>query len=79
VVAEEFEALVAAGTAAAGQRRDVGQRALQQVAVLETVADGLLESAGRCNAFAGGSASLGGSRFCGLLLRANVRFGTLGR
>ena len=47
VVAQELEPLIAVGAAAAGDRRDVGERAVEQIAVLEAVADGLFQRAGR--------------------------------
>ena len=47
VVAEKFEPLIAVGAAAAGERRDVGERALEQIAVLEPVADGLFQRRSR--------------------------------
>ena len=84
VVAEKLEPLIAAGAAAAGQSRDVGQRAHQQIAVLEAIADGLLKRAGGRGARAGriGVAlgrralrrGLGGWRRSG-----NVRVGALRR
>ena len=43
VVAEEFEALIAAAAARAGERRDVRQRAVEQRLVGEAVADPLFE------------------------------------
>ena len=46
VVAEEFEPLIAAGAIARpGQRRNVGQRLLEQCRILEAIADALLELA----------------------------------
>ena len=43
MIAEEFEALIARGAAAAAKRGNVGQRPLQKVPILEFVADGSLE------------------------------------
>src|SRR5262245_9168890 len=78
MVAEKFEPLVAAGAAAAGQRRNVGQRPHQQFGVLEAVSDGLFERAG------GGAPPrrLGFPpyrRACCRLLRRNGRVRTLRR
>ena len=61
VVAEELQPLIAVGAVAAGDRRDVGQRALEQFAVLEAIADGLFERAG------------GDARACGARSRGRAR------
>ena len=47
MVAEKFQPLIGTGAVArAGQRRDVGQRLLEQRGVLEAIADALLERGG---------------------------------
>ena len=45
VIAEKFQPLIAAGPAAAGQRRNMRQRTVEQLAVLEAIADGLFQRA----------------------------------
>ena len=70
VVAEEFEPLIAAGAAAAGQRRDMRQRALEQIAVLEAVADGLFQRARGGGALAARRAWRGAAALAGSLVSA---------